>query len=153
MIMEESIKQGVILNQHQRLALNMYFTQSQLHYHANAALKPLGLSSQQFNILRILRGQKGKPIGVKDIAERMIDKMSNASRIVEKLRTKNLVRRSECPQDRRKVEIVITEEGLEVIAKASSIMDQAMNERLHHLTEEEAHEINTLLDKINSKSD
>ncbi len=151
--MEEAIKQGVILNQHQRLALNMYFTQSQLHYHTNAALKPLGLSSQQFNILRILRGQKGKPIGVKDIAERMIDKMSNASRLVEKLRTKNLVRRSECSQDRRKVEIVITEEGLDVIAKASSIMDQATNERLHHISEEEAKMINSLLDKINSKFD
>ena len=131
------------MDQHRRLALNMYYTQSQLHYHANAALRPLGLSTQQFNILRILRGQRGKPIGVKDIAERMIDKMSNASR---------LVKRSECHADRRKVEILITDEGLEMIQIASELMDHAMDECLNHLSDEESSMMNCLLDKINLKS-
>ncbi|NND35367.1 MAG: MarR family transcriptional regulator [Saprospiraceae bacterium] len=149
MILEEAIKQHKFKSLQHKTALNLYYTQAQLHSFSSGLLKPYGISVQQFNILRILRGQKGNVIGVSEISERMIDKMSNTSRLVEKLRQKNLVQRRECPEDRRKAEISITPEGLSLINEASGKVDQQLMDRLQILSEEELSTINILLDKLN----
>ena len=132
-----------------RMALNLYYTQGRMHNFSTNLLKPFEISVQQYNILRILRGQKGKVISMSDITDRMIDKMSNTSRLIEKLRIKGLVERTECPNDRRKTEIKVTEAGLEVIKKASLLMDTELMERLKVLNDEEVAKLNNLLDKLN----
>jgi DNA-binding MarR family transcriptional regulator len=87
-------------------------------------LKPFDISSEQFNVLRILRGRKGEPANMCDIQERMITKMSNTTRLVEKLLQKGLVNRNICPVNRRKVEITITEKGLEVLRQIDPLIVQ-----------------------------
>ena len=134
---------------HLRMALNLYYTQARLHSHSSGLLKSFDISVQQYNILRILRGQKGKVISVSDISDRMIDKMPNTSRLIEKLRIKGLIERTECPNDRRKAEIKITQEGLEVVGKASILMDTELLERFKVLEDEEVAVLNNLLDKLN----
>ena len=131
------------------MALNLYYTQGRMHNFSTNLLKPFEISVQQYNILRILRGQKGKVISMSNITDRMIDKMSNTSRLIEKLRIKGLVERMECPNDRRKAEIKVTEAGLEVINKASLLMDTELMERLKVLNDEEVAMLNNLLDKLN----
>ena len=105
------------------------------------------LTSQQYNILRILRGQKGKPIGVNQMIERMIDHTSNASRLVEKLRVKGLLERNTCPNDRRQVEVTITQKGLDMLSDLDDKVD--MIQTLYNgITASEAAQLNTLLDKV-----
>lgn len=102
---------------------------------------------QQFNLLRILRGQKGKALSVNDLIERMIDKSSNASRLVDKLSDKGLVHRAMCPNDRRQVEVTITDEGLKLL----SLLDPELKkiERvLDGITPEEAETMNEMLDRM-----
>ena len=113
-----------------------------------AALKPFGLSGQQFNILRILRGQYPEPASVKLLTARMIDKMSNASRLVDKLLEKELVVRTTCPNDRRSVDVVLTEKGLEVLAAASTAVEATHHPLNGPLTDDEAQTLNRLLDKM-----
>ncbi len=127
----------------------MYYTSARMQSFENGILKPYGISLQQFNLLRILRGQKGNPISISEIAIRMIDEMSNASRLAEKLRGKDLIARNTCPEDRRKVEIVLTEAGDRLISKASEDMDAAIEDRLRCLSTEEINGLNVVLDKIN----
>jgi DNA-binding MarR family transcriptional regulator len=112
-----------------------------------AVFKPFGITLPQFNVLRILRGQHPKPATVNLLMERMLDKTSNVSRIMDKLEVKGLATRKQCPNDRRSVDILISEAGLELLKK----MDVAMEKQeigTHHLTEKEAQELNRLLDKI-----
>lgn len=144
----EEIKQKSFKNEHQKLQINILFTASWLTQLSALALKPLKITWQQFNILRILKGAHPKPASVKLLAERMIDKMSNASRLVEKLKQKGLVERQECPLDRRKVDVVITPEGLALLENATMLMDTQIERLTHKLSEYEAVQVNFLLDKL-----
>ena len=110
-------------------------------------LKPYDLTLQQYNVLRILRGHYPKPITVIGIIERMLDKMSNASRLVDKLLLKKLVIRHECPNDRRAVDILITQKGLDVLTELDS-MQKFWEEKLYGLSEAEANQLSDLLDKM-----
>ena len=92
--------------------------------------KPFDLTLQQYNVLRILRGQYPNPITVIAIIERMLDKMSNASRLVDKLLAKDLVIRRLCPHDRRAVDVIITEKGLELLEKLDTLQNQ-WEDKLH----------------------
>ncbi len=112
-------------------------------------LKPFHLSIQQYNILRILKGQRGNAIGIKEIGQRMIDQMSNASRLVEKLRSKGLVVRKACLSDRRCVEIVLTEKGENLVIQARKELDNGIINRMNCLNAEETKDLNALLDKLN----
>jgi DNA-binding MarR family transcriptional regulator len=87
-------------------------------------LKPYGLTPQQYNVLRILRGQQNNPITVLGITERMMDKMSNASRLVDKLLEKKLVLRRECPKDRRAVDIIILPAGLSLLEEIDVVQNR-----------------------------
>lgn len=114
----------------------------------NELLKPNGLSSEQFNVLRILRGRKGLPANMGDIQERMIAKMSNTTRLVEKLLAKGFVNRNICPVNRRKVEITITEKGLEMLRQIDPLIEGFENEFTSSLSEEELALFNELAEKL-----
>ncbi len=110
----------------EQLALTVLHTASTMLSHHRALLKPHGITPEQFNILRILRGQHGQPLALRDISGRMIDRNSNTSRLVDKLITKGLVRRKTCPNDRRRVDIALTEEGLALTTTLKAMMDENM---------------------------
>jgi DNA-binding MarR family transcriptional regulator len=147
MRIEEEIKQEKFASEQLKAAINIMFTSGWLYAKQNAALKPFDLSVQQFNILRILKGSQPEPLSIKTITSRMIDRMSNTSRLIEKLRTKKLVERKACPHDRRQVDVCITQYGLEVLVKASEEMKQNM-EHLVKLPVNEATKLNQLLDNF-----
>lgn len=147
MTIEKAIKQSTFHSEYHKLAVNLMFTSSWLGNLHHQMMKPYALSIQQFNVLRILRGQKGQALSINSLIERMVDKSSNASRIVDKLEEKKLVVRSHCPEDRRQVDVVITEAGLKLLAE----LDQPMKEMENiftSLTEIEARQMNFLLDKM-----
>lgn len=147
MRIEDEIQQKAFKSESQKAQINVYFTANYLEMKQAAVFKPFGITLPQFNVLRILRGQYPKPATVNLLIERMLDKTSNASRIIDKLETKGLATRKQCPSDRRSVDILITDAGLELLKK----MDAAMETQqigFQNLTEQEAVELNRLLDKI-----
>lgn len=151
MRLEDEIKQEKFKSQHQKAFINIVFTAGWLGSKQASFFKNFGISSQQFNILRILRGQFPKPASVSLLMERMLDKMSNASRLVEKLKQKGLVERHVCESDRRQVDVVITEKGLNLLSEIDLLMP-AQEKDFTNLTEAELLLLNELLDKLRSKS-
>lgn len=145
---EEAIQQPAFKTAAHRAQVNVIFTAAWLNQQTVQTLKPFGLSLQQFNILRILRGRSGKPATVKLLTERMIDKMSNASRLVDKLKEKGFVERRECLSDRRRVDILITGAGLDMIEKASAAVENSRDLAFSQLTDEESVTLSQLLDKL-----
>ena len=111
-------------------------------------LKPLDLSIEQFNVLRILRGQKGKAINLQDIQQRMVNRGSNTTRLVDKLIKKEFVERELSKVNRRKVEIKITQPGLETLKKIDPLVDKAEKEITKNLTQQELIQLNKLLIKL-----
>ncbi|MEM0995188.1 MAG: MarR family transcriptional regulator [Bacteroidota bacterium] len=148
MRLEEEIQQHKFRDEYQKLSINVLFTAAWMNQQTTQILKPYNISWQQFNILRILRGQHPKPATVKTLAKRMIDKMSNASRLVEKLRQKGYVERSECQEDRRRVDIVITDLGLKMLKEASQAIEENLEQQIQTISEQEAKQTNDILDKM-----
>jgi len=111
-------------------------------------LKPFDVSLQQFNVLRILRGQKGKAANLSTLNDRMVTKMSNTTRLVDKLITKGYVLRTACESNRRKVEIYITESGLDALLQMDKAMQSADETILEKLTNEDLLVLNKLFDKF-----
>ena len=147
MKIEDEIQQKSFKSETQKAYINIVYTANFLAVKQAAVFKPFGITLPQFNVLRILRGQHPKPATVNLLMERMLDKTSNVSRIMDKLEVKKLATRKQCPNDRRSVDILITETGLELLKK----MDVALEEQqigLQNLTNDEAQELNRLLDKI-----
>lgn len=147
MKIEEEIKQEKFHSEYQKLAINILFTNQWLTANTTKILKPYGISPQQYNVLRILKGQSPKAISVSNIMERMIDKMSNTSRLVEKLRQKELIERVTCEKDRRQVDVKVTKKGLALLEKVSAEMN-AFKNISDNLSEKDAQTINKLLDKM-----
>lgn len=145
----KEIKQSKFQDEYHKMLLNLLFTGSWLNAKNALQLKPFGISPQQFNILRILRGQHPKPATVNLLIERMLDKNSNASRLVEKLRLKKLVERAVCPEDRRAVNVIITEKGLNLLAELDK-EEKKWKKEFTILSEKEAKQLNFLLDKLRS---
>ena len=149
MSIETDIKQTTpFRSPYQRVLVNIMYTSNWLASSQMQLLKPFGLTLQQYNVLRILRGQSPNPVKVTDITERMLDKMSNASRLVDKLVAKNLVLRTECPSDRRAVDVVITEEGLAMLKKLDVYQNEWAAVQRGKLSEEEAGYLSQLLDRL-----
>ena len=146
MKLEEEIKQENFKNEYQKLMINQLFTGKWIANIISKNLKKFDLTSQQYNVLRILRGQKGNSISVNAISGRMIDKMSNVSRLIDKLMAKKLVDRRINIEDRRQVDIVITEKGLKLVEQVEQTEPQMMN-HFTQLSEKEAKTLNELLDK------
>lgn len=151
MSIETDIKQTKFKNPYQRVAINLLYTTSWLSSSQACLLKPYDLTPQQYNVLRILRGQHPKPVRVNDIIERMLDKMSNASRLVDKLLLKGYVRRTECSSDRRAVDVVITDEGLTILSELDKMQEMWENQ-LKGLSEAEADLLSDLLDRLRGSS-
>lgn len=112
------------------------------------ALKPFGISTQQFNVLRILRGQQNKPANLSTINERMVSKMSNTTRLVDKLMKKGFVDRVLCMSNRRKVEITITKEGLEALSDMDDVLEKTEKEILINFSDLELEQLNLLFNKF-----
>ena len=146
MRLKDEIKQEKFKSENHKAIVNLIFTNNWLIGEFTKYLKPFGISTPQYNVLRILRGQHPKPIQVNFIIERMLDKMSNASRLVEKLRRKGFVERRVNKSDKRAVDIVITQNGLDLLG----VLNKSENslEDTKTLIEEEAKEFNTMLDKF-----
>jgi DNA-binding MarR family transcriptional regulator len=147
MSIEKEIKQKSFKSEYQKALINILFTGGWIEHLQTQFFKQWSISPQQYNVLRILRGQNFQPITVASIQDRMLDKMSNASRLVEKLKQKNLVERKECKADRRQVDIIITQKGLDLLAKIDDGM--SLQEKfMKNITKEEAVELNRILDKL-----
>ncbi len=144
--LEEDIKQKKFKSVYQKAGINLTYTTSFMMNRNMRLLKKFGLTLPQFNILRILRGQYPQATTVNDLIDRMLDKSSNASRIVEKLRSKKLVERKVCENDRRAVDVSITKVGLDLLAKIDAVEHEFYFGE-STLTEAEAQLLNELLDK------
>ena len=123
----DALQMNQFASPQQQLALTVLHTASAMMNRHRAILKPHGITPEQFNILRILKGQKGRPLPLCDITDRMIDRNSNTSRLVDKLVDKGHVAREICPQDRRRVDIVLTADGATLTEELKNIMDQELS--------------------------
>lgn len=146
MSIEKDIKQKSFKSDYQKAMINLVFTYNWINEQLKHVFEEEGLTMQQFNILRILRGSP-TPLSTLQIRERMLDKMSDTSRIVDRLIIKELTKKIICKADKRLVDITITSKGLKVLEKLDT-QEYKMENILKNLTETEAETLNTLLDKI-----
>lgn len=145
MKIEEEIRQTKFKSPNQKALLNLIFTSNWIHNKQQEFFKPFGITSQQFNILRILKGQHPNSISATEIKSRMLDKNSDISRLLDRLILKNLVEKKSCPSDKRASDVFITTEGialLETIAAHEHDIDNVLQ-----LSAEEAEALSNLLDK------
>ena len=147
MKLEEEIKQSKFRNEYHKLAVNVLYTNGWLMNLYSMLFSKYGITSNQYNILRILRGQYPNPATVNLLKERMLDKMSDASRLVERLRIKGFAKRDLSSKDRRCVDIIITEKGLHLLKGIDKLNDKH-DSFLKNLSESEAKKLNSLLDKL-----
>ncbi|GJQ63017.1 MAG: MarR family transcriptional regulator [Melioribacteraceae bacterium] len=148
MKLEEEINQTKnFSNEFHKLAVNIIYTHGWLMQIHSEVFKGYGITVQQYNILRILRGQNPEPVTVNELKERMLDKMSDVSRLVERLRVKELVERKICPDDRRRAEVTITKKGLDLLGDLDS-REEIITASLSSISENEAKKVNDLLDKM-----
>ncbi|MCU0449738.1 MAG: MarR family transcriptional regulator [Bernardetiaceae bacterium] len=134
-------------NERHRAGVNLIYTSNWYTDKISTVFRASNLTMPQFNILRILRGASPQPVSVKYIRERMLDKMSDVSRLVEKLREKGWVNRHECPEDRRNVNITLTPAGQSLLAQLDTLME-SQEATFATLTDAELRQLNHLLDKL-----
>lgn len=138
-------------NLHNKAVINLMLTGNYIVEHLNGFLKIYGLTVQQYNILRILRGQDGLPINLYELQIHMIHKMSNTTRLVEKLRLKELLERKVCESNRRKIEILITDKGLGLLAGIDQSLIDFEKNLVKNLSQQEIEVLLELLKKVNIK--
>ncbi len=143
----EDLKQRKFLSEESKSIVNIIFTGNWMMQQQQELLKPFGLTAQQYNVLRILRGQQGNPMTVLAITERMMDKMSNASRLVDKLLEKQLVLRRECPQDRRAVDIIILPNGITLLEEIDEVQKR-WEKNFHSISKAKLATLNEILDEF-----
>ncbi len=147
MRLEDEIKTKPFKNERQKLTVNILYTYSWLLNRNNKLFQKFGLTMQQFNILRILRGQYPKTCNLQLLKDRMLDKQSDCSRLVERLHRKGLIERKVSETDRRKLDLKISDGGLALLQKMNpEVADQ--DEKLDTLTDKEVETMNTLLDRL-----
>ncbi len=146
MTIEKDINQTKFRNEFQKSAINLIYTSNWLNEQMKNIFDGYDITAQQFNILRILRGA-GEPLSTLQIRQRMLDKMSDSSRIVDRMIIKNLVKKNICRADRRLVDITITDKGKKLLDKLDECNDK-MDAILKNLTTKDAKALNQLLDKL-----
>jgi len=151
MALENEINQRKFRNEYQKSAINLVYTYHWVTERITRIFDEWDITAQQFNILRILRGA-GQPLSTLQIRQRMLDKMSDTSRIVDRLVKKGLVKKGVCKMDRRLVDVIITDKGKKLLEKIDEYSDQ-MDGIMKNLTEEDARTLNELLDKIRNAKD
>ena len=144
----EDLQQGTFENPQQRLLLNVLYTSAFVKKASSEVLKPHGLTWQQFNLLRILRGQRGQPASMRLIQERMLDPQSNASRLVAKLLDKGYVSRETPEEDLRRVSVALTPEGLTAVDEASADMHRFLRAIGGGLSPQQLRELSDGLDEF-----
>ena len=147
MQLEKEIKQEKFKSEFEKLAVNIFYTHGWLNNLQSKLFKAHKLSPTQYNILRILRGQYPNPAPITLIKERMLDKMSDVSRIVDRMKSKRLLIREYCKEDRRRVNVMISEYGLELLSEIDKDQEQFLN-KIENISVEEAKKLNNLLDKL-----
>ena len=148
---EGDIQQNKFLNNYQRASVNILFTYGWMMEKIKEILEPADITPQQFNILRILRGSHPKPLSTLQIRERMLDKMSDTSRIVDRMIAKGLVNKAISRKDRRLVDIIISPKGLKLIRKLDSRQHE-LDEILKNISAKEAATLSKILDKVRKGS-
>jgi DNA-binding MarR family transcriptional regulator len=151
MSLEKDIQQEVFRNNYQKATVNIIYTANWLNEHIKNYLFEDEVTPQQYNILRILRGSK-KPLSTLQIRARMLDKMSDTSRIVDRLILKGWAEKTICRADKRLVDVVITDNGLDLLKKLDQ-KDLLIDNTLAKLNEKEVELLNVLLDKIREKGE
>jgi MarR family 2-MHQ and catechol resistance regulon transcriptional repressor len=149
---EQEIHQQTFRNTKQKAMVNLLYTYGWTIEQIKAFLAQEDITHQQYNILRILRGAHPQPLSTLQIRERMLDKMSDTSRIVDRLIVKDLAKKTTCPKDKRLVDVVITEKGQELLKRLDAQSDK-MDSVMGRLTEEEANSLSSLLDKLRGEKD
>ncbi len=147
MKLEEEIKQKSFKSPQQKLAVNILYTNNWLSKHYDGFFKGLDLTTQQYNVLRILRGQFPQPCTLKLVKERMLDHMSDASRILDKLVAKGYALRGQCNNDRRSVNLLISDQGLKLL-KQLDFIDDATKEIFKNLSTKKIEQLNDMLDEL-----
>ncbi len=145
---EEEIHQSAFKNEYLKAKINIMYTALMLNSELNALLKPYNISMQQYNVLRILRGARPGPTSIKIITSRMLDKMSNASRLVEKLRKKGLVERTLSDEDKRRANVIITQQGLDLLDETVELTEDHFIEKIEVIGFEKAILLNEILDAL-----
>ncbi len=145
----EQIQQTEFYNESHKLRVNLLLTSGWLKNEIKEFLDQFDVTQQQFNILRILRGAEGEPLSTNDICDRMIDKMSDTSRIVDRLVAKKLATKRPCPHDGRKVQVFISSDGMYLLSTIDTKLKN-LDAIFDKLSEEEATQLNELLEKITS---
>lgn len=145
---EELLKTKPFTDPYQKAFLNVMYTGVWLQHKVSQSLKPHDLTEPQFNVLRILRGQNGCSMNLYEIQNRMIQKMSNVSRLIDKLLAKGLVERVECKDNRRRVDISITKAGLEMLLHIEPDIQKLYDELKSNISSEQAQAINDVLDEM-----
>jgi DNA-binding MarR family transcriptional regulator len=143
----EDLKQSKFTTPTSKAIVNIIYSGNWMMQQQQELLKPFGLTAQQYNVLRILRGQQNNPMTVLGITERMMDKMSNASRLVDKLLEKKLVLRRECPHDRRAVDVIILPAGLAILEEIDQVQ-LAWEKNFKDISTDKLDQINEILDEI-----
>jgi len=143
---EKDIQQPSFRNEYQKMGINIIYTANWLNERIGQILSQEKITQQQYNILRILRGSE-MPLSTLKIRERMLDKMSDTSRIVDRLIAKELVAKSACQKDKRLVDITLSKKGLQLLEKLDQCNDQ-IDAILKGINEKEASAINQILDKL-----
>lgn len=146
---EQDIQQTNFRNEYQKMGINLMYTANWLNERIGQILSNEAITQQQYNILRILRGAD-KPLSTLQIRARMLDKMSDTSRIVDRLVAKELVEKNTCPADKRLVDIVLSKKGNELLEKLDECNDQ-IDQLLCGVTEKEAILLNQILDKLRAQ--
>lgn len=148
MKLEEELKMQQFTDNFQRAYLNIIFTANWMEAKMQQKLKDFNITAPQFNVLRILRGQKGKPMSAYAIQERMIHRTSNVTRILEKLVEKKLVTRESSTVNRRMIDVKLTEEGLQLINSTDCIAIEAYSQMSAAISDQEAKQMGDWLDKL-----
>lgn len=148
---EELIKTKPIKDPHDRAILNIMYTGSWLVNKVTQALKPYDITEPQYNVLRILRGQHGNSMNLYEIQERMIQRMSNVSRLIDKLLDKKLVTRTECKDNRRRVDIAITQGGLDLLDELEPGLNVIFKGFANNLKKENAQLLGEWLDELRNE--
>ena len=146
MTLEKDINQQVFRSEYQKAIINLIYTFNWVNEKINRRFEPFDITQQQFNILRILRGA-GQPLSTLQIRQRMLDKMSDTSRIVDRLVKKGMVKKSISREDRRLVDVLLTDKGKKLL-QSMDVMNEEMESIFKYLSDEEAKLLNVLHDKI-----
>jgi DNA-binding MarR family transcriptional regulator len=141
---EDEIQQKKFTSIHQKVVVNLIYTANWLQNKQQEFFKPFGITGQQFNILRILKGRSPKSISGTEIKSRMLDRNSDVSRLLDRLAAKNLLTKTTCPNDKRASDVRITEQGLALLQELDKTQKQ---DKVLSLTAEEANLLSDLLDK------